>query len=62
MQTYHPKNIRVGQVELVYCGTDKKPCWAVPGMGYEANEQKARALAKRINDKVSGRAKREKHI
>ena len=57
-------NIKVGIIELVWCQRkgEKKGAWALPGGGYVATEQKARAIAKRINDEVTGKLKLEKHI
>lgn len=53
-------NIKVGIVELIWCPVKKT--WVLPGGGYVATEQKARAIAKRINDEVTGKLKLEKHI
>lgn len=59
-QTYHPKNIKVGIIEFMWCPAKKT--WAIPGGTYEASERKAYELARKMNNAVSGKNKIERHI
>ncbi|MDX1475054.1 MAG: hypothetical protein R3309_12845 [Reinekea sp.] len=60
MQTYHPKNIKVGIIEFMWCPSKK--AWAIHGRQYETSERKARELARKMNNAVSGKNKIERHI